>query len=110
MDVTTVVIDNGTSMSKAGFGGDGSPRAVFPTIVGKPRHPGVMVGMSKTKYFGDEALSKRAILNLKYPMEHGLITRWDDMVWFVMHLYRLIIKYTNYRKLCGIIHLMMNYE
>ena len=83
MDVTTVVIDNGTNMSKAGFGGDDSPRAVFPTIVGKLRHPGVMIGMSKTEYVGDEALSKRGILYLKYPMGRGMITNWDDMVRFI---------------------------
>jgi actin len=30
---------------KAGFAGDDAPRAVFPNIVGRPRHMAVMVGM-----------------------------------------------------------------
>ncbi|OBS67565.1 hypothetical protein A6R68_03900 [Neotoma lepida] len=55
-DIAALVVDNGSSMCKASFAGDDPPWAVFPSIVGRPRHQGVMVGMGqKDSYVGEEA-------------------------------------------------------
>merc|ERR1719229_201591 len=39
-----------------------------------------MVGIaSKDVMIGDEAMSKRGILKLQYPIAHGIVTNWEDM-------------------------------
>ena len=82
-ELTALVIVNGTGTCKAGFAGDDAPRAVFPTIVGRPRRPrdkGAMVGMAEKEcYVGDEAQSKRGKMWMKFPIDQGMVTNWDDM-------------------------------
>ncbi|XP_054431337.1 beta-actin-like protein 2 isoform X3 [Pteronotus mesoamericanus] len=40
-ELSALVVDNGSGVCKAGFGGDDAPRAVFPSMVGRPRHQGI---------------------------------------------------------------------
>ena len=45
MDTPAVIIDNGSGMVKGGIAGDDAPRTYFPSIVGTPKLPGIMVGI-----------------------------------------------------------------
>lgn len=39
-----------------------------------------MVGSgTKDEYVGDNAMARRGVLIIKYPLEHGIVTNWDDM-------------------------------
>ena len=79
-DQTTCVIDNGSGVVKAGFSGEDAPRAIFPSIIGRPKNPGVIIGVeAKDEYIGDEAQQKRGVLKISYPIAHGIINDWDDM-------------------------------
>ena len=41
-EVAALVVDNGSGMCKAGFASDGAPRALFSSIVGRPKHQVLM--------------------------------------------------------------------
>ena len=73
-EVAALVVDNGSGMCNAGSAGDAAPRGVFSSIVGGPKMPGIMVGMDKK-----DKRRASAALTLKYPIEHGIVTNWDDM-------------------------------
>ena len=48
--------------------------------VGRPKHPRIMAGAIQDNLFiGRRAQELRGLLKIKYPMEHGVVTDWDDM-------------------------------
>ena len=78
-----IVMDSGSGQMKAGFAGEDGPQCVFSSVVGRPG-PGTfdLAAASNGKptiYVGSAAQHSRGVLTLKYPIEHGIVTNWDDM-------------------------------
>ena len=48
--------------------------------VGRPKHPRVMAGaLEGDTFIGRRAQEYRGLLKIKYPIEHGIVTDWEDM-------------------------------
>ena len=78
-DTPAIVLDNGSGLVKCGFGGEDQPRAVFSSVVGRsllrPNDP-PLIGDAAV----DAANRAGSGITLYYPLEHGIITDYDNMV------------------------------
>lgn len=83
-----IVIDNGSGTIRAGFAGEEIPSCYFPSFVGRPKHPRVMAGgLEGDVFIGQRAQELRGLLKIRYPLEHGVVTDWDDMekIWHYVY-------------------------
>ncbi|KAL8738015.1 MAG: hypothetical protein Q9181_001154 [Wetmoreana brouardii] len=75
-----IVLDNGSGTIRAGYAGEDLPKCYFPSFVGRPKHVRVLAGALEGDVFiGQRAQELRGLLKIKYPLEHGIVTDWDDM-------------------------------
>ncbi|KAF2399660.1 Actin/actin-like protein [Trichodelitschia bisporula] len=75
-----IVLDNGSGTIRAGFAGEDTPKCFFPSFVGRPKHIRAMAGALEGDVFiGPRAQELRGLLKINYPLEHGIVTDWDDM-------------------------------
>jgi centractin len=75
-----IVLDNGSGTIRAGFAGEDVPKCYFPSYVGRPKHVRTMAGARDGDVFiGPLAQELRGLLKINYPLEHGIVTHWEDM-------------------------------
>ena len=88
-----LVIDNGSGTIRAGYAGADLPSASFPSYVGRPKHVRVLAGALEGDVFiGPKAQELRGLLKIRYPLEHGVVTDWDDMERIWTYIYETELK------------------
>jgi actin-related protein len=84
-----IVIDNGSGTIRAGFAGEDVPKCYFPSYVGRPKHVRTMAGALEGDVFiGPQAQQYRGLFKINYPLEHGIVTDWDDMERIWQYVYQ----------------------
>ncbi|CAK3950020.1 actin [Lecanosticta acicola] len=90
---TPIVIDNGSGTIRAGYAGEDAPRCYFPSFVGRPKHLRVLAGgLEGDVFIGKKAQELKGLLKIRYPLEHGIVTDWDDMEKIWQHIYHEDLK------------------
>jgi actin len=87
-DSEPIIIDIGSGTLKAGFASDDAPKCIVSMIIGKPKAPGILVGMDqKDCYVGHEAKAKRNLLITEEPVQRGIITSFESIEKIFEHLF-----------------------
>ena len=77
-NVKIIIIDNGTGITKSGFAGDENPQSIIPTLIGFKKKDDQNEKLKKF-YVGEEAFKHWTNLDVKFPIEHGIIEGWNCM-------------------------------
>lgn len=56
--------------------------------VGRPKHVRIMAGaVEGDTFIGRKAQELRGLLKIRYPIEHGIVTDWEDMERIWQYIY-----------------------
>ncbi|MHA1647038.1 MAG: hypothetical protein ACTSVL_05650, partial [Promethearchaeota archaeon] len=100
----TIIIDIGQATTKVGFTGHEKPKAVFPTVVGKPKYKMMTGGKAQEIYVGNDTTRMRGVLKLEYPIDRGQVINWDAYYAILNHIFYNILRVDP--KECNIIYLV----
>ncbi|CDO95125.1 unnamed protein product [Kluyveromyces dobzhanskii CBS 2104] len=83
-----IVLDNGSGLIKAGFGGEDKPKCYEHSLVGNPKYSKVMAGrLDGDSFVGNQAQEVRGLLKLRHPLEHGVVTDWGALEQLWAHVF-----------------------
>ena len=91
----SLVVDNGSGWIKAGLAQEWLS-CMFPAVIGQHKVNAMRprAYFTKDKYFGEDAITNRQILRLKYPTERGIIHNWDDMECLWRYMFSDLLRIT----------------
>lgn len=56
--------------------------------MGRPKHTRIMAGaVEGDNFIGRKAQELRGLLKIRYPIEHGIVTDWEDMERIWQYIY-----------------------
>eukprot|EP00382_Lankesteria_abbotti_P001695 CAMPEP_0113856596 /NCGR_PEP_ID=MMETSP0372-20130328/9353_1 /TAXON_ID=340204 /ORGANISM="Lankesteria abbotti" /LENGTH=385 /DNA_ID=CAMNT_0000831673 /DNA_START=98 /DNA_END=1255 /DNA_ORIENTATION=+ /assembly_acc=CAM_ASM_000359 len=79
MSGPAVIVDIGSGFIKAGLRTDENPRAILPSLVGRPRRRYSSKYDGEPAFVGDDAISRRHELSFTYPIDHGHVDDWLEI-------------------------------
>ncbi|CAE6434401.1 unnamed protein product [Rhizoctonia solani] len=85
-EVSALVLDIGTSTTRAGYAGDDVPKAVFPTTFGYTTHYSADENKEVRIHLGDEGVSLwREGMEVGNPLQNGIVYDWTPIPPIINH-------------------------
>ncbi|OHS96974.1 actin [Tritrichomonas foetus] len=92
MENATLVIDMGTSTTRAGIGGDSEPMTTLSTVLGRPRASSSYSDEEINFFIGSNVYKNTSTYSIHYPMSGRSIKDFDD---FATFLHTLVTGHLN---------------
>jgi centractin len=88
-----IVIDIGSGEVKAGFSGEEKPKVIFKNYFGEPKYKRVLHSYDndgndiREEYIGDDCEKYLGLIKLRYPVNHGVFEKEQDIFSTFNHIY-----------------------